>query len=156
MRGKIGMETNKALVLNEWGHHFFFPFSFFCSKQICFIENQVCTVIVLDSCLLVMSSLCAFYPKMRTGGWHFEVDKKEWQRKRFVENEWQTLLGLRLAAHTRKKTLQNLPKKLASNDAEDLLCSLFLYFLSFFFSCVYVYVVCIFKNITFFNCCSSQ
>lgn len=34
---------------------------------------------------------------------------------------------------TQKKILQNLPKKLASNDAEDLLCSLFLYFLSFFF-----------------------
>lgn len=46
---------------------------------------------------------------------------------------------------------KNLPKKLASNVAKDLLCSLFLYFLSFFFSCVYVYVVCIFKNITFFK-----
>lgn len=36
------METNKALVLKDRGHHFFFPFFFFfCSKQICFIENQV-------------------------------------------------------------------------------------------------------------------
>lgn len=38
------------------------------------------------------------------------------------------------------KTLQNLPKKLASNDAEDLLCSLFLYFLSFSLRCVCVRV----------------
>lgn len=42
MRGKIDMVTNKALVLNERGHHFFFPF-LFCSKQVCFIENQVCS-----------------------------------------------------------------------------------------------------------------
>lgn len=54
-----------------------FFFLSFCSKQICIIKNQVCIVIVLDSSLLVMSSLCASYPEMRTGGRHFEVDKKK-------------------------------------------------------------------------------
>lgn len=67
---------------------------------------------------------------------------EEWQKEEICR-ERMTLLGLRLAAHMEKK---NLPKKLASNDAEDLLCSLFLYFLSFFSFCVYVYVVCIFKR----------
>lgn len=49
MIGKIGMETNKALVLNERGHLLVFCFVFFFSpqhfwsKQICFIENQVRT-----------------------------------------------------------------------------------------------------------------
>lgn len=64
------MESNKALVLCEGGLFFLLLLLLFCSKLICFIENQVCTVIVLDSSLLVMSSLCAFYPKMRTGGQH--------------------------------------------------------------------------------------
>lgn len=152
MRGKIGMETNKALVLNERGHHFF---SFLFAQNKFASSRNKSIVTVLDSSLLVMSSLCAFYPQDEDWWPTLQSGQKEWQRKRFVENERQTLLGLRLAAHT-KKILQNLPKKLASNDAEDLLCSLFLYFLSFFFLlCVYVYVVCIFKNITFFNCCSS-
>lgn len=45
--------------------------------------------------------------------------------------------------HTRiQKKLQNLPKKLASNDAEDLLCSLFLSFLSFFFFFSFCVSVC--------------
>lgn len=61
-----------------------------------------------------------------------------------------TLLGLRLAAHTeKKKTCKNLPKKLASNDAEDLLCSLFLYFLSFF-SPVCMCMLCAFLKTSLF------
>lgn len=64
---------------------------------------------------------------------------EEWQKEEICR-ERMTLLGLRLAAHMEKK---NLPKKLASNDAEDLLCSLFLYFLSFFPS-VCMCVLCAF------------
>lgn len=33
MRGKIGMETNKALVLNERGHHFFPQIFFFAQNK---------------------------------------------------------------------------------------------------------------------------
>lgn len=73
MRGKIGMETNKALVLNERGHHFF-PFFFAQNKFASSRTKSI--VIILDSSLLVMSSLCAFYPKMRTGAQHVKVDKK--------------------------------------------------------------------------------
>lgn len=153
MRGKIGMETNKALVLNEkrTSIFFFFPF-LFCSKQICFIENQVCshhTGLQSPGNVITVRFLPQdedWWPTLQSG------QKKNGRARDLQKNERQTLLGLRLAAHThthKKKILQNLPKKLASNDAEDLLCSLFLYFLSFFFL-LYVYVVCIFKNITFF------
>lgn len=67
------------------------------------------------------------------------------------ENDPQTLLGQRLLQPT-SRIAKIFPKKLASNDAEDPLCSLFLYFLSFFFfsfSDVYVYVVCILKTSLF-------
>lgn len=84
MRGNIGMDTNKALVLSDGGHNFFFPFLFAQNKFASSRTKSV--VIVLDSSLLVMSSLCAFYPKMRTGGRHFKVDKKR-VTKRFVEYE---------------------------------------------------------------------
>lgn len=63
------METNKALVLNERGHHYFallcfcFFFCFFGFKKFSSIKIQACTVIILDSGLLVMSSLCAFNPQ---------------------------------------------------------------------------------------------
>lgn len=149
MRGKIGMETNKALVLHDRGHHFF-SLSFLLKTNLLHREPSLQSSYWTPVSWYVITVRFLpqdedWWPTLQSG------QKKEWQRKRFVENERQTLLGLRLAAHThKKKILQNLPKKLASNDAEDLLCSLFLYFLSFFFSCVYVYVVCIFKNITFF------
>lgn len=42
MRGKIGMDTNKALVLNDEDIFFFFSFLFFGQNKFCFIENQVC------------------------------------------------------------------------------------------------------------------
>lgn len=89
MRGKIGMDTNKALVLNDRGHLFFFSFLFFFFLvKTNFASSRTKSVfIVLDSSLLVMSSLCAFYPKMRTGGRHFKVDKTKGKTKRFVENE---------------------------------------------------------------------
>ena len=71
------METNKALVLKDRGHHFF-PFFFFFFAQNKFASSRTKSiVIVLDSSFLVMSSLCAFYPKMRTGGRHFKMDEKE-------------------------------------------------------------------------------
>lgn len=54
------METNKALVLSERGHHFF-PFFFAQNKFASSRTKSI--VIVLDSSLLVMSSLCAFYPQ---------------------------------------------------------------------------------------------
>lgn len=76
MRGKIGMETNKALVLNE-KRTSYFSFLFFLLKNKFASSRTKSIVIVLDSSLLVMSSLCAFYPKMRTGGRHFKVDKKK-------------------------------------------------------------------------------
>lgn len=79
MRGNIGMDTNKALVLSDRGHNFFFFLSFLLK----FASSRTkSVVIVLDSSLLVMSSLCAFYPKMRTGCRHFKVDKKKKKRRR--------------------------------------------------------------------------
>lgn len=130
MRGKISMVTNKALALNKRGHNFFFPLLFFfCSKQICFIKNQVCSHrIGLQSPGNVIT-VC-FLPQDEDWWLTLQSGQKSDKERDFSKNERQTLLGLRLAAH---KKLQNLPKKLASNDAEDLLCSLFLYFLSFFF-----------------------
>lgn len=97
-----------------------------------------------------MSSLCAFYPKMRTGGRHFEVDKKKRTTKEEICREWTTDFARTETCSTHKKILQNLPKKLASNDAEDLLCSLFLYFLSFFFFLLCVCVCCAFLKTSLF------
>lgn len=124
------METNKALVLHKEGHpilpYLIFFFFFFFSKQICFMNNQVCTAIVLNSSLLVISSLCAFYPKTWTG---CRLDKADKRTEEETCREKVTLLGQRLAAHIcRREREKNFPKTIASKDAEDLLCSLFLYF----------------------------
>lgn len=56
---------------------------------------------------------------------------EEWQKEEICR-ERMTDFARTETCSTHGKT-KNLPKKLASNDAEDLLCSLFLYFLSFFF-----------------------
>lgn len=132
------MVTNKALVLNKRGHQHP-PLLFFCSKQICFIKIQVCSRRVgLQSPGNVIT--VRFLPQDEDWCTTLQSGQKSDKERDFSENERQTLLGLRLGAHEK---LQNPPKKLASNDAEDLLCSLFLYFLSFFFCFVFLLRVCV-------------
>lgn len=85
MRGNIGMDTNKALVLSNRGHNFFFPFLF---AQICFIENQVCSHRtglqspgnVITVCFLPQDE--DWLPTLQSG----QKEKKK-TTKRFVENE---------------------------------------------------------------------
>jgi len=51
-RKKIGMDTNKALVLNDRGHHSFSLFFFFGSKTNFASSRTKSVFIVLDSGLL--------------------------------------------------------------------------------------------------------
>lgn len=79
------METNKALVLNERGHQFFFFPFFFAQNKICFIENQVCshhTGLQSPGNVITVRFLPQdedWWPTLQSG------QKKERQRKRFVE-----------------------------------------------------------------------
>lgn len=96
------MVTIKALVLAEQGHRSFLPLWLLKTK---FASSRTKSGQKSDKEIFPFFFFSVFVPR----------------------EERQTLPGLTLAKHTK---LQNLPKYLASNDAEDPLCSLFLYFLS--------------------------
>lgn len=107
------METNKALVLNERGHPIFFPF-FLLKTNLHHQEPSLYshrTGLQSPGNVITVRFLPRdedWWPTLRSG-----QKKTERQRKRFVENQRQTLLELRLAAHRKKKSCKKPSQKIS-------------------------------------------